>query len=137
MDAFTITPDTKYTSKSVSHMIFSLAMPVSLLKAVLVPGLSHTHAGVKEAVSRLLVCVLSRLSCHLKRAQELLSLSEADVHATSGLIQSQLSHILPPVALVWDAWQVAVSLQPETPDAEQTGAKKSAAIPTIEAPKVS
>lgn len=53
------------TARSMATIVESLCLPMSLLQSILVPGLTHNHAAVREGCARLLSCVLDRLTTHV------------------------------------------------------------------------
>lgn len=132
MDAYSPQSDVKITPKMLANMILNLTLPIGLLKQTISPGLSHSHAGVREATSRLLVCIFSRLNHHLTRAQEMLEYSEEGLESAKSFINQQLSNILPPAAQVWEAWQTAI--EAKEVKVEEENENKPVPFPTV--PKV-
>ncbi|XP_059475796.1 nucleolar pre-ribosomal-associated protein 1 [Neocloeon triangulifer] len=134
MGSFTIHEPDRPNPKMLTNMICCIALPVSLLSAVLTPGLSNSHAAVKEATCRLLSCVFSRLSLHLRRCQELFHLHENFCDSVRSQIQHQLSNILPHVSLIWEAWNLVVDDAEELEDKSlTTKSTKKLNIPTLDA----
>jgi hypothetical protein len=131
MDGYSPQSDVKTTPRMLANMIINLTLPVGLLKQTISPGLSHSHAGVREATSRLLVCIFSRLNHHLARAQEMLEFSDEGLELTRSFILQQLTNILPPATQVWEAWKTAIAIK-EVKVHKQTGE-----IPAVETPMVS
>ncbi|XP_065338763.1 uncharacterized protein LOC135938771 isoform X2 [Cloeon dipterum] len=137
MSAFTIQENTRPNPKVVANMICSLALPITVMKAVLFPGLSHSHAAVKEATARLLTCILSRLSCHLEKAKDLFSFDQKSLDSTRAQIQHQLSKIIPSVSLVWDAWNLITLYDNQAqPEEISDCEKKKHGIPIMESSKI-
>jgi len=134
MDGYSPQSDVKITPKMLANMIINLTLPVGLLKQTISPGLSHSHAGVREATSRLLVCIFSRLNHHLARAQEMLEYSDEGIELARGFINQQLSNILPPATQVWEAWKAAIATKEIVVDKKSD--KLPVAIAALQAPKV-
>lgn len=134
MDGYSPQSDVKITPRMLANMIINLTLPVGLLKQTISPGLSHSHAGVREATSRLLVCIFSRLNHHLARAQEMLEYSDEGLELTRGFINQQLSNILPPATQVWEAWQAAIAIKDVKVDKKSD--KTPSTIPAGLTPKV-